>query len=326
MLVNTFSTVLAPNIDLAGIVPTQPTYLQIRGRINTLIDRYLNPAILTGHVTDLAQQFTQPHTRLWEAIDWQAIHLDQIIGIEPQLFLNVIASIVEIEAPIISYAKESHDYFAQLNPLMAEFMGGEWHTDGSLKRMGTWAKEERQHAPAFTKIYQRLTGERLQPIPNTVLGYQPSADPWADLHHHVQSRITTEWSAASIYLWLMAHSTGALQQAIAQPFQDELNHLAKFWGFSRWAFGDSYLEHFKGSAHQLILLSEHHQQERSHGTTIVGQAKRISHLAHILELSFTFLRVMVRLRQWNQTLPHRQLQQTLGRSFCQARPILAIAA
>ena len=45
-----------------------------------------------------------------------------------------------------------------------------------------------------------------------------------------------EVSAVAGYSWLMAHSTGALQHAVAQPFQDELGHLSKFWGFYREAF------------------------------------------------------------------------------------------
>jgi hypothetical protein len=296
--------------DLAGPIPETPSYLQMRMRINTLIARYLAVDVLSDRLADLPSQFTQPCPRPWGPIDWRAIDPRQIIGIDPQLFINVLAGIIEIEVPIREYAQESHDYFQQLHPAMAAFVGHERNAEGAITSMGTWGKEERQHAPAFSKIYQQLTGEKLQPKPNSVIGCVPSGDPWADLHHHVHSRITTEWSAAAVYLWLMAHSTGALQAAISQPFQDEINHLAKFWGFSRWAFGDTYADQFKGSTRHLVALVNHHQHERSTDVTTTGSPAKS--LPQAIELTFTFLRVMVRLRAWNRELSPSYVRHLLG--------------
>ena len=87
----------------------------------------------------------------------------------------------------------------------------------------------------------------------------------------------------------MAHSTGALQQAIAQPFQDEVNHLAKFWGFSRWAFDGSYYGQVKGSTKSLLSLAKHHRGERTEGNNLVGKATTVD----AIELAFVFSRVMV---------------------------------
>lgn len=291
----------------------QPPYcFQTRARIHALINRYLSIETLSDRLSDLPDQFIHPHQRSWEPICWSAIHPNQILDVDPDLFLHLIASATEVEAPIRAYARESWNYLKSVHPQMAYFVGGAYAADGSTLSVGIWEKEERQHAPAFRKLYQQLTGEKLQPRPNSVGLYQPSGDAWADLHQHVLSRISTEWSATSIYLWLMAHSTGELQQAIAQPLQDEVNHLAKFWGFSRWAFANSYLHHVKGSTRNLVTLFNHHQQERTHGDALLHRTAHLENLGHAVELTMTFVRVMVRLRAWNQELSPSYLKHLLG--------------
>lgn len=297
------------SVDFAGTT-AHPNYFQSRTRINRLIDRYLSIDCLSDCLADLPNQFNQPHQRKWERIHWQAIDRSQIIGIDPDIFLSVIASAVEIEAPIRAYAKESWDYLQAVHPQMAFFMGGDFAKDGSSCAIGIWEKEERQHAPTFGKIYQQLTGQKLQPKPNTVQGCHAIQDPWHDLNHHVLSRIATEWSATSVYLWLMAHSTGELQRAIAQPLMDEVNHLAKFWGFSRWTFETSYRQQLQGSVQHLIALLQHHQDERTHADSLL-QLNRDT-LIYSLELTFTFSRVMVRLHRWNQELSYSYLRHLLG--------------
>ncbi len=297
-------------VGFAGTVTHSPNYFQSRTRINRLIDRYLSIDCLSDCLSDLPSQFIQPHQRHWNPIHWQAIDRNQIIGIDPEIFLSVVASAVEIEAPIRAYAKESWDYLQAVHPQMASFMGGTFTEQGQTRTVGIWEKEERQHAPAFGKIYQQLTGEKLQPKPNTVQGCQSMDDPWSDLNYHVLSRIATEWSATSVYLWLMAHSTGELQQAIAQPLIDEVNHLAKFWGFSRWLFDTSYQQQLQGSAQHLVSLLQHHQDERSHANSLLRLNRDT--LIYSLELTFTFTRVMVRLHRWNQELSYSYLRHLLG--------------
>jgi hypothetical protein len=301
-----------PMIDLAGTYSTKSSYLQIRARINCLIDRYVSIPILSSHLGDLPSQFTNPHQRPWEPIDWQSISPNQIIGVDPALFAMIVAGAMEIEAPIRQYSQESWGYMQTLHPQMAHFMGGDWHPDGSLKKVGVWEKEERQHAPAFSKIYYHLTGEKMQAKPNSVLGHQPSADILADLYHHTISRISTEWGAVSTYLWLMAHSTGALQQAIAQPLQDEINHLAKFWGFSRWAFAKPYWQQCNDVSRYLLKILRHQQQERTHGQDLVKKSIAKEQLIHGIELGFVFTRIMVRLRSWQPELSNSFLRHLLG--------------
>jgi hypothetical protein len=300
--------------DSAKSVHHSPSYLQTRARINALINRYLTVELLSDRLSDLPSQFTMPHPRPWEPLNWKAIAPHQIINIDPKLFLKVLASAAEIEAPIRAYSEESWNYLQRLHPQMAAFMGGEYAPDGANATIGVWEKEERQHAPAFRKIYLQLTGEKLQSTPNSVSGYRGSDAPWQDLHHHVLSRIATEWSATSVYLWLMAHSTGDLQQAIAQPLQDEINHLAKFWGFSRWAFAASYYHQLKGSTQNLKALLKHHQSERTYGSELAHNTLQMENLIYAIELTYTFTRVMVRIRKWNQELSNSYLRHLLGQA------------
>lgn len=291
----------------------RPSYLRTRSRIKTLINQYLSIEQLSDRLSDLPSQFETPHQRQWEPIHWNKIDRSQIIDVDPELFLKVVASAAEIESPIREYSKESWDYFHTLHPEMATFMGGTFAQDGSLLTVGIWEKEERQHAPAFRKLYQQLTGEKIVSKPNSVSGCHPSSDPWKDLHHHVLSRLATEWSAVSVYLWLMAHSTGELQQAIAQPLQDEVNHLAKFWGFSRWAFANSYYQHLKGSTSNLATLLKHHRSERTYSGDLVSKTRRFNNAIYAVELAFAFVRVMARLRGWNRELSKSYLRHLLGK-------------
>jgi hypothetical protein len=297
-------------VDVAGHQHLYPHYLQTRARINRLIKRYLSLEILSDRLLDLPVQFETPHQRLWDRIHWERINCNQIISIDPELFLKVIAGAVEVEAPIRAYAKENWDYLQGIHPQMARFMGGQFAGDGSLLEVGIWEKEERQHSPVFGKIYQQLTGEKLQQKPNTVQGYHSTGNLRKDVYKHAISRIATEWSATSVYLWLMAHSTGELQQAIAQPLQDEVNHLAKFWGFSRWAFADPYLIRLKDTTGNLLDLLKHHKGERSHGDDIL----QLKNSVHAIELTFTLAKVMGKLRRWNYRLNRRSLEPMFGSS------------
>ncbi len=299
--------------DLTGqCCPDIPTYLCIRGRLNQLIATYLTPDILSACLTDLPVQFTQPHQRPWGKVNWKEIHHSQIKGIAPELFVQILAGAAEIESPIRSYSRESWDYMQSLHEPMAHFLGGMYGEDQSIQVVGIWEKEERQHCPALCKMYLQLTGQKLTVKPNTVQGYVPGETPWLDASHHLFARISTEWSAIAVYLWLMAHSTGALQNAIAQLLQDEVNHLAKFWGFSRWAFSGSFATRFQKSAGHILALAHHHKGDRSHGNEILSLPTLIQKAPFAVELGFAFLRVMVWVRSWDKELSRSFLQHLFG--------------
>ncbi len=82
--------------DLAGCCPVDPNYLQIRARMNRLVERYLSIDLLSHRLSDLPTQFTQPHTRVWEPIDWKGISHEQIVGVDPDLFIMLVAGASEI--------------------------------------------------------------------------------------------------------------------------------------------------------------------------------------------------------------------------------------
>lgn len=287
------------------------TYLQTRTRINSLIDLHLPITTLSDRLTNLPNQFSTPQQRPWDPINWQQVDRQQILNVKPDLFLKVLANAAEIEDPIRSYALESWHYLVPLHPAMAQFIGGELEGD-RLIRPGVWEREERQHGPLFRKLYQQLSGEKLQPKPNSVAGHTPGETPWADLRRHLLSRITAEWSATATYLWLLAHSTGELHNIIAQPFQDEINHLAKFWGFTRWLYQDSFYTTFKTTCQTLLTFTQHHRQERTDGSLFFQPHKILQNAHHGIELSFTFLRIMTRLRRWDQELSPSFLRHLLG--------------
>ena len=295
-------------IDLAGYCPAKPSHGQIKARIQYLIDHYLALDTLSDRLIDLPQQFVAPQPRAWQRIDWRTIHANQIVGVEPALFLGLIASSVEIETPIRAYAQISWSHFPDIHPPMAQFLGGDYDEQHQLTTPGVWEKEERQHAPAFKKIYQQLTGRLLRPHPNTITDLPTLKNSSKTLYRHAIRRITTEWSAVSVYLWLMAHSTGPLQHAIAQPLQDEVNHLAKFWGATRWGFADSNRDRL---VHAIIAFSSlfgHHHSDRTASHSIL----KLSYLGYGAEVFYSFIRVFKQLCRWNKHLAMDALIQLLG--------------
>jgi hypothetical protein len=214
-------------------------YWQIQRRINSLIDNYLAVEKLNERLQDLPLQFTNPQPRPWKLIDWQAINHNQIIGINPEVFLSILIGAMDTEAPIRGYTQTSRQYLEKLHPQMARFVGGTVSKDGELQEIGLWEKEERQHTPALIKIYTQLTGEKITPKHRTVRSYIPTDDPHEDLYRHGLHRVATEYGATCLYLWLMAHTTGALQDVLEELTKDEINHMTKFWGFGVWAFPDT---------------------------------------------------------------------------------------
>jgi hypothetical protein len=298
--------------DLAGQVQEDVTYLGTRARINRLVERFLSVDVLSDRLSDLPSQFSHPHQRPWEPIDWKRVNAAQIIGIDPHLFVQIIGSSAEIEAPIRGYAQESWDYLHSFHPQMALFVGGELSEATGRYSVGTWEKEERQHTPVMRKLYQQLTGETFVPKPNAVAGYQQQANPTEAIYRHLCSRISTEWSAIAVYLWLMAHSTGELQQVLAQLLQDEVNHLAKFWGFSRWAFGSSSMDQFKAAVGDILALVKHHQGDRTNGQELLSMRQLLSQLPRLIEIGFTFVRVMIQIHAWDKELSYSYLKHLFG--------------
>ncbi|WP_448266266.1 ferritin-like domain-containing protein [Nostoc sp. DSM 114159] len=305
-MLNTLSPIAE---DLADKSYPSPHYLQTQRRIRSLIDKYLAVEKLHDRLQDLPLQFVNPQPRPWKPIDWQTINRNQIIGLDAEVFLSILIGAMDTEAPIRGYTQTSRQYLEKLHPQMARFVGGTVGEDGELLKLGLWEKEERQHTPALIKIYTQLTGEKITPKLRTVRGYLPTDDAKEDLYRHGLHRIATEYGATCLYIWLMAHTTGALQDVLEELAQDEINHMTKFWGFGVWAFPDTGLMRI---GRTLIKTRSPNYQRNNLMRTLRRMMGTLNwdawSLTNKTTLLFTFTYTMHRLWSWNNTLTPEYLQ------------------
>ncbi|BCL39294.1 ferritin-like domain-containing protein [Nostoc sp. MS1] len=292
---------------------SQTNYWQTKRRLRSLIDNYLATEKLHDRLQDLLIQFTNPQARPWQPIDWQAINRNQIIGIEPEIFLSILIGAMDTEAPIRDYTQTSRQYLEKLHPQMARFVGGIVSKNDELQEIGLWEKEERQHTPALIKIYTQLTGEKITPKHRVVRGYLPTDDPHEDLYRHGLHRVATEYSATCLYLWLMAHTTGALQEVLEELTKDEINHMTKFWGFGVWAYPDTGLIRVTNTL--IKTRSQTYQRNNLIRTlrrmmgTLNWNAWTYTNKATLL---YTFTYTMHRLWKWHNSLTPEYLNSILG--------------
>jgi hypothetical protein len=301
--------------DLAEQIDFNPHYFQIQRRICSLIERYLANEKLCDRLLDLPIQFQNPQPRPWKPIEWQTINREQIIGVKPEVFLSILVGAMDTEAPIRGYTQTSRQYLEKLHPQMARFVGGTVNDNGELIEPGLWEKEERQHTPALLKIYYQLTGEKITPKLRTVRGYLPTNDTYEDLYRHGLHRVATEYGATCLYIWLMAHSTGVLQDVLEELVQDEINHMTKFWGFGVWAFPDTSLVRVG----RTLMKTRHQNYKRNN---LLRTLKRMMgtlkwndwSLSNQASLIFTFIYAMRRLWIWHSSLTPEYLQELFGES------------
>ncbi len=180
---------------------------------------------------------------------------------------------------------------------MAKFVGGAVSKDGKIIELGLGEKEERhdgsgtavrprvavrrktkglpactltktsrnkfgvssrQHTPALAKIYQQLTNQKIISQLRTAKSYQAWENPYQDLYKHGLHRVATEYSAACLYLWLMSHTTGTIQQILAELLKDKVNHLVKFWGMGMWLYPDGtkqLIQYLLSQIHTILPIS-----------------------------------------------------------------------
>jgi hypothetical protein len=303
------------NIDLAGEIDP---HLRISKRLDTLINQYLTPQILCDRLEDLPIQFKNPQPRPWQPIHWQTINPEQVIGIELEVFLSILVGAIETEDPIRGYTQTSRQYLEPIHPQLARFVGGIVASDGTMLELGLWEKEERQHAPALSKIYHQLTGKLPTFSLHIAKIYRPLDNPYDDLYRHGLHRVITEYSAVCLYLWLMAHTTATLQQVFAELLQDEINHMTKFWGFGLWLFPESYLSRIRHSFSQIFSLQNSNRASHIQSTTHLFQTfRRMMGVLNWtrwswhrrLELVYTFIKVLHLLWRWSGSLRRDYLQQ-----------------
>ena len=161
-------------VDISGNASFNLNFLAIKKRIDKLIESYLYAEKLRDCLENLPQQFTNPRPRSWHPINWQNINCKQIIDMDIEVFLAIIIGTINTEAPIRGYTQTSRQYLEEIHPEMARFVGVIFAEYGTMLELGLWEKEERQHAPALSKIYQQLTVKKLISNPHKSKNYQPS--------------------------------------------------------------------------------------------------------------------------------------------------------
>jgi hypothetical protein len=281
-------------------------------RIKALISRYLNRDILNDRLSELPQQFHKIQPRRWERIDWQSINNTQIIDIETKLFLAIIKGSIDTEAPIRDYTHTSRQYLDRVHPQMAAYVGGKIDADGNRQCLGLWELEERRHTPALMAIYRQLSGEEIQPAPKPARPYQPHRSPRADLYRHGLHRISTEYGATCLYLWLMAHSTGTLQQVLGELVCDEVNHLIKFWGFGVWLYPYPKGWRFLYGCQQLWPRSTGNNFGKTYRQMMSVMHWHEWEFSHKCEIVIILYLVLQRLLAWHDRLDRSELEQLFG--------------
>lgn len=349
-LIDTQTHGIASPSDLAGPLWPQPNLWHTRSRINTLVDRYLSVAALSDRLNDLPHQLAHPTVRPWPSLEWNAIHPSQIIGLSPETFQHILLGIINTELPIQGYSQTSRQYLTPVHPGLAYFVGGQINAAGKRTEKGLWQREEQRHGPALMRVYRLLSGHQPPINPHQPRAYCPTTTPHDDLYRHGMHRVATEYSATCLYIWLMAHTTGPLQQVFLELVKDEMNHMVKFWGFGVWLFPQ---KNWGAMVWQVIgrqLLSLVPKLGRSplpvhplpHPTSIppsspaptfqaeavdMGFMPRMLHTLrrmrqelawhqwswhHRWEFFYTFIRIMQRLQTWHHTLTPTYLAQLLG--------------
>ena len=301
------------SFDLAGSWQADMETKVVQQRIKYLIQQYISVEHLSDRLNDLSLQFNHPQVRPWQKINWQAISPEQVVGIELDVFLKILTGAINTEAPIRDYTQASRQYLQAIHPPMAKFVGGILAADGSLQALGLWEKEERQHTPALSRIYSQLAGEKPLINPHSARPFQAVSDPRAALYRHGVHRVATEYGATCLYLWMMAHTTGALQQVLQELLIDEVNHMTKFWGFGCWAYP-------KASIYQtgwMLLKSSGgrlgYWRDRGH---LFGTLQRMTKTlawsdwswSNRRTFSVTCWRVLQQMQVWLKTLDRQELE------------------
>lgn len=308
---------ISGNEDLAGAWPLKFGFKQARRRIQALTQRYVTVECLGDRLADLPHQFRNPQPRRWNSVNWASISSDQLSGISLDTFCAILLGTINTEAPIRGYTQASRQYLEQFYPDMAQFVGGTVDRDGQVIVPGLWEREEKRHTPALITLYKKLAGESPNSMPHRARPYTPSGDPRADLYRHGLHRIATECSAACLYLWMMAYTTGPLQAVLGELLIDEINHMTKFWGFGRWAYPETNVRMIVCTLSQSMV--QKWRQPNLQGSLIHTLRRMTTELAweqwslsHQLTLLYSFDQVMQVLWRWARSLTPAYLTTLFG--------------
>ncbi|HEY9735319.1 MAG TPA: ferritin-like domain-containing protein [Trichocoleus sp.] len=303
--------------------PAAPSLRQTCQHIRQLVGTYVTLEHLQDRLEDLPNQFVKPQPRPWRAIAWSAIAPEQVQGIALNTFCQILVGSINTEAPIRGYTQASRQYL-HAYPAMARFVGGTVQPNGTPTSPGLWEIEEKRHTPALLRIYAQLSGSRFQPTPHTARPYTPSDSARNDLYRHGLHRTATEYGAACLYLWMMAHTTGPLQQVLGELLVDEINHMTKFWGFGVWAYPDvSLSKNLRVLSYALVKKMRCRQLQGSllHTLRRMMNVLAWQEWSHGNRLSFLYTldQVMRVLWRWHGTLTPSYLEDLFGQN-----PLIAL--
>lgn len=297
--------------DLAGDVCFKPSFLQTKTRIYHSLDRYLTPAILCDRLEGLPEQFFNAQPRCWQPINWTDIDFEQVLAIDLDTFLDIIKGALEIEASIKEYTHTSRQHLQLIHPAMARFVNGVIAEEDSFLELGLWEKQERQHTSALVRMYWQLTRQKTIPDLCIPKAYRSCNNAEMDLYRHGIHRIATEYSAVCLYLWLMARTTGSIQQVFQELLLDNISHLAKFWGFGKWLYLD---RDYLGLKKKTNNHSSQHDSLKAIAniTAIVKQIMKVLQWeswndTYKIELIYTFTAVWQQMWTWNNSLTSEYL-------------------
>jgi Pentapeptide repeats (8 copies) len=260
-------TAVVPEIvDLAGPCPTRLHYLHVRARITALVDRYLSLAQLNDRLNDrlATPSPALPHDTLCHLSE---AHLSE------------------------AHLSEAHLSEAHLSKVLAAI---DLQAFPASHIIGI-------EPELFSTLLSGLVEGNFSSQNDLGMTTPDAASPIAQI---LAEQIQQAWSSASVCFWLMAHSTGALQAAIAQPLQTQLSHLVTLWIWSGQQWGESFQHQFQASTEELILLFQPQVTPPGElrSDTPSPPQNPIQTLAYGIELTFAFLRVILRLREWHRTL------------------------
>ncbi|MEB3295644.1 MAG: hypothetical protein VKJ24_21035 [Synechococcales bacterium] len=208
----------------------------------------------------------------------------------------------------LSHLNDRHDAFSQTNLFNLLEIPPLVHPAIDLQAFSL-----QQQVSVNSQIFQTLlTGVGESTTPGLPCFASPIDLPVTEIAvQDLTQGIHQAWSRVSVYVWLMAHSTGDLQAAIAHPLQIHLNQLAALWYWGGTLFGEAFLQSFQASTEELTMLLQMqatpsqpeplteldaHQQS-------IGPSS-IETLTYGIELTFAFLRVILRLREWQRQRTH----------------------
>ncbi len=279
-------------------------------RMSELIKKEMQAETLDQYLWSFSGFHHQPQIANYRQRAWNKVSLSEI---EPSMvkemsveeFVKILIFSMEVEDPTIDYQYESGKAFQKLLPRLGRFMGKDEFQKQASEENGfkacesAWCAEEIRHGNIFANIVERLTGKKpSRDNPNQAVPYGSDIE---SALKHLGTRQTYEWNASSAYFLLLAHSTGALHEAIANVMRDEVKHLTIMSAANDYIYGNRPWHRFGRLAKNAVKALWQQKDSRSTGSSVKDPAI-------LLAGAMSHLIVEYRIRQYLRTLPLQTLE------------------